>query len=55
MNIKQLKLGDLITRVAKILHIPHCKNCERRRVVLNDLQAVGFRETLKKLQHCCDE
>ncbi len=55
MNIKQLKLGDLIGHIAKILHIPHCKNCERRHVILNDLQAAGLRETLKKLQHCCDE
>ncbi|MEK7109072.1 MAG: hypothetical protein AAB919_01400 [Patescibacteria group bacterium] len=55
MNIKQFKLGDTIARITRILHIPHCKNCERRRVILNDLQAAGLKETLKKLQHCCDE
>ncbi len=55
MSLKQFKLGDAITRIAKILHIPHCRNCERRRIVLNELQTAGLKETLKRLKDCCDE
>ena len=49
-----LKLGDLIARITKFLRIPHCKNCEKRRVILNEIGEVGIKETLKKLEHCCD-
>ena len=51
---KKLKLGDLIARITKFLHIPHCDNCEKRRVVLNEVGEVGIKETLKRLKHCCD-
>lgn len=53
MGFKQFKLGDAIARLAKILRIPHCDNCERRRVILNEIQTAGVRETLKKLKDCC--
>lgn len=52
MNAR-FKLGDAITWLATTLHIPHCANCERRRVILNELQTTGLKETLKKLQDCC--
>ncbi len=51
---KKLRLGDLIASITKFLHIPHCENCEKRRVVLNEVGKVGIKETLKRLKHCCD-
>ncbi|QQG38270.1 MAG: hypothetical protein HYS26_01840 [Candidatus Kaiserbacteria bacterium] len=51
---KQFKWGDLIARIARFLRIPHCDECERRRVILNDLQAAGVKETLRKLKDCCN-
>lgn len=55
MNFREFQLGDAISRLAQMLHIPHCANCERRRVILNELQAKGVKETLERLKHCCDE
>lgn len=52
MKIK-IKLGDLIAKITKFLHIPHCKNCEKRRVILNEISEAGIKETLKKLKQCC--
>lgn len=52
---ERFKLGDFVAKVAKALHIPHCRNCEKRRQVLNELQDAGLKETLKKLKRCCDE
>ena len=51
---KQFKLGDAIAKLAHILHIPHCKNCERRLVILNEVQTTGLKETLRKLKDCCN-
>ena len=53
MNKKQFKLGDLIAKIAKFLHIPHCLKCEKRRVILNEVTDVGIKETLKKLKQWC--
>lgn len=53
MKLK-LKLGDLIAKITKFLHIPHCAKCEKRRVILNEIEEVGIRATIKKLKHCCD-
>ncbi len=53
MNIKKLRLGDLIAKITKFLHIPHCMKCEKRRVILNEIQDAGIKETLKKLKQCC--
>ena len=50
---KKFKLGDLIARITKFLHIPHCLKCEKRRVILNEISEAGIRETLKKLKQCC--
>ena len=50
----RFKLGDLIAKITKALGIPHCLKCEKRRVILNELQEAGLRETLEKLKHCCD-
>jgi hypothetical protein len=53
MNKKRFKLGDAIARLTKFLGIPHCIRCEKRRIILNDAQELGLRETLKKLKDCC--
>ncbi len=50
----RLKLGDLIARITKFLRIPHCKNCEKRRIILNEISEAGIKETLKKLEDCCN-
>lgn len=47
---KQLKLGDVVAKVAKILHIPHCEKCEQRRLILNKIRTLGVRETIKRLK-----
>jgi hypothetical protein len=47
---KELKLGDAIAKIAKALHIPHCKKCEERRRILNAIKTLGVRETAKKLK-----
>ena len=52
MSIK-FKLGDMIAWITRMLHIPHCKNCEKRRVILNEVTEAGIKETLKKLKQCC--
>ena len=54
MTAKQFKLGDMIAKLARILHIPHCANCERRRVILNEIQTAGVKETMKRLKDCCE-
>lgn len=46
----QFKLGDMITRLTKALHIPHCVKCEKRRLILNEIRKLGLRETLKRLK-----
>lgn len=47
---KQFRLGDAVAKLAKILHIPHCEKCERRRLILNKIQELGVKETVKKLK-----
>lgn len=47
---KQLKLGNVIAKIAKVLHIPHCEKCEQRRLILNEIRTLGTRETIKKLK-----
>ncbi|MBI2612385.1 hypothetical protein HYW59_01045 [Candidatus Kaiserbacteria bacterium] len=54
MSNRQLKLGDAIAWLAKLLHIPHCASCERRRVILNEIQTAGVKETLRRLKDCCN-
>lgn len=54
MVTKQFKLGDTIAKLAKSLRIPHCENCERRRLILNEIQTAGVKETMKRLKNCCD-
>jgi len=55
METKQpIKWGDIIARIAKVLRIPHCKNCEKRRLILNEIGESGLKETMRKLKHCCD-
>jgi len=49
-----IKLGDIIAKFTKVLHLPHCKKCERRRLILNEISESGLRETMRKLKHCCD-
>jgi len=53
--IKQFKLGDTISRFTKMLHIPHCKMCERRRKILNEFGVTSIKEIFKKLHNCCDK
>jgi len=50
MATKQLKLGDAVAKIAKILHIPHCEKCEQRRLILNEIKTLGVKETIKKLK-----
>lgn len=46
----QFKLGDAIARITRALHIPHCDTCEERRLILNEIQKVGMKETIKRLR-----
>ncbi len=51
MNFKkELKIGDTIARLTKALGIPHCEKCEKRRLILNEINKLGIKETLKKLK-----
>lgn len=47
---QQLKLGDAVAKIAKVLHIPHCEKCEQRRLILNEIRTLGMRETIKRLK-----
>jgi len=47
---RQLKLGDMVAKIAKTLHIPHCEKCERRRLILNEIKTLGVRETIRRLR-----
>ncbi len=46
----QLKLGDAIAKLTKALGIPHCEKCEQRRMILNEIQKVGLKETARRLR-----
>ncbi len=50
----KIRLGDAIARITKLLHIPHCDKCEKRRKILNEIQETGMKETLRKLKDCCN-
>ncbi|MEK7610350.1 MAG: hypothetical protein AAB468_01210 [Patescibacteria group bacterium] len=55
---KQFKLGDMIAKITKILHLPHCSKCEKRRQILNEIgngKPWSIGDIVKKLAHCCDE
>jgi hypothetical protein len=47
---QQLKFGDVVAKVAKALHIPHCEKCEQRRLILNEIGTLGVRETIRRLR-----
>lgn len=47
---QQIKLGDAIAKIVKVLHIPHCEKCEQRRLILNEIRTLGIKETIKKLK-----
>ena len=47
--VSKIKLGDIITKLAKILNIPHCPKCEKRRLILNEIQKIGLKETVKRM------
>jgi len=47
---KQIKLGDAIAGLTKVLQIPHCPKCEKRRQILNEIQSLGIKETVRKLR-----
>lgn len=47
---KQLKLGDAVAKIARVLHIPHCEKCEQRRLILNEIKNLGVKETISKLK-----
>lgn len=47
---QQIKLGDMVAQMAKALHIPHCEKCEQRRLILNAVQSLGLKETVRKLR-----
>ncbi len=45
----KIRLGDAIARLTKILGIQHCPKCEKRRLILNEIQKVGLKETAKRM------
>lgn len=47
---KSFKIGDMIARLTKLLKISHCERCERRRLILNDMGALGVKETIRRLR-----
>lgn len=47
---RQFRLGDMVAKMAKALHIPHCDRCEQRRLILNEVRSSGIRETIRKLR-----
>jgi len=47
---RPLKLGDAVAKIAKTLHVPHCEKCEQRRLILNEVRALGMKETIKRLK-----
>ncbi len=47
---KGIKLGDAIAGLTKALHIPHCSKCEKRRQILNEIQSLGIKETVRRLK-----
>lgn len=47
---KQIKFGDAIAGLTRALGIPHCPKCERRRLILNQIQKLGIKETVKRMR-----
>jgi len=47
--VNKIKLGDIIAKLAKILNIPHCPKCEKRRLILNEIQKIGLKATVKRM------
>lgn len=47
---KRLRLGDAISKITKVLHIPHCEKCEQRRLILNEIRILGVKETIRRLK-----
>ena len=47
--VNKVKLGDIIAKLAKILNIPHCPKCEKRRLILNEIQKIGLKETVTRM------
>lgn len=47
---EQFKLGDAISKLTKMLGIRHCSKCEQRRLILNEIQKTGIKETVRKLK-----
>ena len=45
----KIKLGDTVARLTKILGIRPCPKCEKRRLILNEIQKVGLKETVKRM------
>ena len=50
MNKKSLRLGDMVAKLTKALHIPHCEKCEKRRLILDEIQNLGIAETVLRLK-----
>ena len=50
MSQKRIKLGDAVAQLTKALHIPHCPKCEKRRQILNEIQSLGIKETVRRLK-----
>lgn len=55
-------MGDAIAKLTKMLHIPHCAKCERRRLILNEIgsdfadgKAWSLDKIISKMKNCCDE
>ena len=47
---KQFGLGDMVAKITKALHKPHCEKCEQRRLILNEVKSLGIKETIRKLK-----
>lgn len=50
MNKQRFRLGDMVAKMAKAFHIPHCEKCEQRRLILNAVKSSGIKETIKRLR-----
>ena len=49
LQTQGIQFGDVISKLTKILNIPHCSRCEQRRRILNEAKKFGIKQTIQKL------
>ena len=42
-------MGNAIAKLTKVLGIPHCDKCEKRRLILNEIHRLGIKETTRRM------